>query len=95
MIFNFDGADSNKRCVRACVLGVNTCPHRRVVGVVRPRSGKELKRLTLLELVEYVNSAGGQKVRGRCGRAGVACCACCNHRAASRRSSRKPWCRTL
>jgi hypothetical protein len=32
------------------------------VGLVVTR-GKELKRVTLLELVDYVNSAGGQKVR--------------------------------
>lgn len=34
-------------------------------------SGKELKRVTLLELVDYVNSAGGQKVRRSC------CCLGC------------------
>jgi serine/threonine-protein phosphatase 2A regulatory subunit B' len=61
VIFNFDSVSSDKRCgfLQCCCgkAGMSSVCSRILVN-----RGKELKRVTLLELVDYVNSAGGQKV---------------------------------
>lgn len=61
VIFNFDSVSSDKRCVvlcRSCLTTVSLAIPTDSLSI----RGKELKRVTLLELVDYVNSAGGQKV---------------------------------
>jgi serine/threonine-protein phosphatase 2A regulatory subunit B' len=66
VLFEWDPAEAAGGAIGVAGPGGGT------LGGEADRRAKEVKRVTLLELVDYVNSPGGQKVRRRC------CCGACS-----------------